>query len=217
MSPSRGPKRVPGPSGSSGGATSAPEARCVQAWVELRTDDPEAVSALAVARARLSEGRGLTGVRRFRLFELSGPLPVRAEIEDLLHRSTWVYNPHKERCSVRASAREASPAAAGEQAVLVVERGAERCPAVERWWLHETGQPIEVRMGWTWVLRFEREEDAAARAGELAVVRGREHGLLCNPNAQDHALAPAARIPLPWIVPGARAAPRQRGTQEGTP
>jgi hypothetical protein len=175
------------------------------------------VSALAVARARIEEGHALIGLRRLRLFELSGALPARAAIEDLLHRSTWFYNPHKETCRVRARAREASPGAAGEQAVLVVERGAERSTPAERWWLHETGQTIEVRAGLAWLLRFERHEDARARAMELAVVRDRRHGLLCNPNAQDHALAPATRVPLPWIGigPGPRRAGAER-KQEAT-
>jgi hypothetical protein len=189
----------------------------VQAWIELRTDDPEAVSALAVARARLAEGRALVGLRRLRLFELSGPLPARAEIEDLLHRSTWFYNPHKERCSLRASAREATPAAAGEQAVLVVERGAERSAPAERWWLHETGQPVEVRVGLAWLLRFERHEDAAARAADLALVRDRQHGLLCNPNAQDHAIAAGSRIPMPWIGIGPEPRRANSGRKEETP
>jgi len=184
-------------------ASRAAKPGSVQAWIELRTDDPEAVSALAVAHARLGGGQTLLGLRRLRLFELSGPLPGTAEIEDLLHRSTWFYNPHKERCQVRASTREASPATAGEQAVLVVERGAERSTPAERWWLHETGQAVEVRVGLAWLLRFEPGEGAAARAQELAVVRDRGHGLLCNPNAQDHAVAPAARVPLPWIGSGA--------------
>lgn len=195
MAPPRGSKRAPGP----GGAPAARPEGCVQAWIELRTHDPEARSALAVARVRLSAGAGLAGLRRLRLFELRGPLPARAEIEELLHRSTWFYNPAKEQCAVRASARENSPAAAGEHAVLVVERGSERCTAAERWWLHETGQAVEVRTGQAWLLRFEPGEDGPASAAELAVVTGRAHGLLCNPNAQDHALAPAARIPLPWI------------------
>ena len=194
--PRRSTKQAPGPGGT---PPHRPEGGCVQAWIELRADDPVAISALAVARARLSAGRGLVGLRRLRLFEVRGPLPAREEIETLLHRSTWFYNPHKERCAVRASAREAGPGATGEQAVLVVERGGERCLAAERWWLHETGQAVEVSAGLAWLLRFEPGEDAPARAAELAVVTGRGGGLLCNPNAQDHALTPAARIPLPWI------------------
>ncbi len=187
----------------------------VQAWIELRTDDPEALSALGVVRSRLDAGRSLAGLRRLRLFELHGRLPARAEIEALLHRSTWFYNPHKERCTLRASSREGSPVAIGEQAVLVVERGGERCPSAERWWLHETGQAIEVRTGLAWLLRFEPGGEAAARAAELAVVTGRAHGLLCNPNAQDHALAAAGHLPLPWIgsEPGRRpGGARKRGT-----
>jgi len=139
-------------------------------------------------------------LRRVRMFELHGPLPARAAVEDLLHRSTWFYNPHKERCAVRFSGREAVPAEAAEQIVLVVERGGERRAAAERWWLHETGQPVQVREAVAWRLRFEKSEDAPARAAELALLSGRRHGLLCNPNAQDHAVAGAARVPLPWIA-----------------
>jgi len=181
-------------------ATPRADGVTVQAWIELRTDDPEARSALAVARARLEAGRSLAGLRRLRLFELYGRLPARAEIEALLHRSTWFYNPHKERCAVRFSGREAVPAEAVEQIVLVVERGGERRAAAERWWLHETGQPVQVREAVAWRLRFEKSEDAPARAAELALLSGRRHGLLCNPNAQDHAVAGAARVPLPWIA-----------------
>ncbi len=213
MAPPRGSKRGPDSAGTPG---PRPEEGCAQAWIELSTHDAEAMSALAVARARLGEGRGLASLRRLRLFELRGPLPARADIEGLLHRSTWFYNPHKERCTLRTAAREPVPAVAGEQAVLVVERGGERCTAAERWWLHETGQAVEVRAGLAWLLRFEPGEDAPARAAELAVVSGRSRGLLCNPNAQDHALAPAARVPLPWIGsegerPGGSRA-RKRGT-----
>ena len=186
----RGSKRAP----------ARAEASWAQAWIELKADDPEAVSALAVARARLSEGAGLLGLQRARLVELHGPLPARAAIDDLVHRSTWFYNPHKERCAVRVSGREAIPAEAAEQIVLVVERGGERRAAAERWWLHETGQPVEVREAVAWRLRFEKSADAVARAAELAVLSGRGHGLLCNPNAQDHAVAAAGRVPLPWIA-----------------
>lgn len=194
-------------------AAARAEASWAQAWIELAADDPEAVSALAVARSRLSEGRGLVSLRRARVFELGGVLPARAAIEDLLHRSTWFYNPHKERCAVRMNGREAVPAEAAEQVVLVVERGGERRAAAERWWLHETGQPVEVREAVAWRLRFEKNEDAPARAAELAVLSGRRHGLLCNPNAQDHAVAAASRVPLPWIV---RAPERREGSGERT-
>ena len=190
----RGSRRGPGAPG--------PAAAWAQAWIELRAEDPEAVSALGVARARLPEGRRLAGLRRVRLFELRGPLPEPGGLEDLLHRSTWFYNPHKERCTVRRTAREAAPTAPGEQAVLVVERDGARRPAAERWWLHETGQAIEVREGVAWLLRFEAGEDAAARAAQLALLTGRGRGLLCNPNAQDHALAASETIPLPWIGAG---------------
>ena len=169
-----------------------------QAWVELRTDDPEALSALAVARARLEAARWLEAVRRFRVFEIEGPVPARGALDELLHRSTWFYNPHKERCTVRRSARDAPPLAPGEIAVLVVESQGERRPAAERWWRHETGVAVEVREGVVWGLRFERGEDGADRARELAELRDPGHGLLANPNSQAWALVEGEPA-LDWI------------------
>ena len=180
----------------------------VQAWVELRTDDPEAVSALAVLRAHVPAGRSLKSLRRLRLLELSGSLPGRAGIEGLLHRSIQFYNPHKERCVLRTAATEPAPIGADEHVVLVIERGEERREGAERWWRHETGQEVAVREGLAWVLGFESTlRDPAAAAAELAVVRDRRHGLFCNPHAQEHRIATGA-IPLPWITNGARATAR---------
>ena len=71
--------------------------------------------------------------------------------------------------------------------------------AAERWWRHETGKDIEVREGVAWVMAFEGlETDPAGAAADLAVVRDRRHGLLCNPHAQEHRVA-AGTIPLPWM------------------
>lgn len=176
-----------------------------QAWVELNTADPEAVSALRVARAHLEAGRALTGMRRLRLIELGGPLPERPILEELLHRSTQFYNPHKERCTVRLSDSEAAPVPEGAAVVLVCERGSERRPAAERWWLHETGASIEVREGVAWVLSFESGASALDLAGELTTLRDRRHGLLSNPHCQDAAVS-AARVPLPWITEAALSA-----------
>jgi hypothetical protein len=181
-----------------------------QAWIEPRADDPEAASALLVARRDLEAGRGLVGVRRLRLFELRGPLPDAADLADRLHESTQFYNPAKERCTVRAAAGDAAPLAPGEVAVLVVERGGARRAGAERWWRHAVGSAVEVAEATVWVLRFEAGADAPARARELAAVRDRRHGLLCNPNFQDWSLA-TERVPLPWL-PDAR-----RGPDEETP
>ncbi len=175
-------------------------ASVAQAWVELVTADPEAVSALAVARAHLPAGRALKSLRRVRLFELCGLLPARAEIETLLHRSIQFYNPHKERCTVRSSPGDPAPIGDGERGVLVFDRGEECREGAERWWRHETGKTIEVREGVAWVLGIDPSvRDAAAAVEELAVLRDRRHGLLCNPHAQEHRLA-AAEIPLPWMT-----------------
>jgi len=173
-----------------------------QAWIEPVSDDPEAVSALAVARARLPAGRALRSLRRLRLFELSGALPARAGLEGLLHRSIQFYNPHKERCAVRMAASDPVPLSAEEQVVLVFERGAERRGGAERWWGHETGRDVVVREGVAWVMSFESlEPDPVGAAEELAVLRDRRHGLLCNPHAQEYRLA-AGKIPLPWMGAG---------------
>lgn len=175
-------------------------AQVAQAWVELVSDDPEAVSALEVARAHLPSGRALKSLRRVRLFELCGALPGREEFEALLHRSIQFYNPHKERCLVRFAVDQRTPLRAGERAVLLFDRGEERRTGAERWWRHETGKAIEVREGVAWLLGFESGVgDAAGAVEELTVLRDRRHGLLCNPHAQDHRFANAG-IPLPWMT-----------------
>lgn len=180
------------------GKRAAP-ATVAQAWIELVSTDPEAVSALAVARATLPAGRALTTLRRLRLIELSGPLPLRAGIEKLLQGSIQFYNPHKERCAVRTNGADAPPVAADEQVVLVYERGEERRGAAERWWRHETGKGIEVREGTAWVMGFAPgTADPAAAAQELTVLRDRRHGLLCNPHAEEYRIANSG-IPLPWM------------------
>lgn len=172
--------------------------RVVQAWVELRSEDPEALSAAAVAGRRLEAARGLTGLRRLRLFEMRGPLPARRSVEALLHRSIQFYNPHKERCWVRAVGRDPIPARPGEVAILVGDSGDERRPSAERWWQHQTGERIEVREGIAWLASFAPDGEPKTRAAELALVRDRHHGLLCNPHAQWHRIATGA-VPLPWF------------------
>jgi len=185
--------------------------RVAQAWIELRADDPEAMSALAVARARLAAGASLEGLRRLRLFELRGALPGRGALEDLLHRSIQFYNPAKERCTVRLEPREAAPVAADEIAVLVFERGGERRAPAERWWHHETGQGAEVREGVAWALRLGGRAAAEETARDLAILRDRGHGLLCNPHWQEARIA-VAEVPLPWFGNGSPAEdPGSRG------
>ena len=182
-----------------------------QAWIELRADDPEAVSALAVARAHLAAGRRLRRLRRLRLVEVAGRLPKRERFAALLHQSTQFYNPHKERCTIRMAEEEAVPLAVGERAVLVVERDGERRAAAERWWLHETGGAVEVREGAVWLLLLEGGD--ARDVEDLALVRERRHGLLCNPHSQDLRVA-GDSVPLPWLETPAAAGrarpPRKR-------
>jgi hypothetical protein len=174
-------------------------ARAAQAWVELRSDDPSAVSALRAIRLHLAEGRELRGLRRARLFELAGSLPARARLEELLHRSNQFYNPHKERCSVRRGPRDRLPVGATETTVVVWERGGGRRLAAERWLARETGRSVAVREATVWVLEWEpsvEDEQRMERTKSLAVVRDMRHGLLANPHAEDssvHAGAP----PLP--------------------
>ena len=180
-----------------------------QAFVELVAEDPEATSALAIARARLTAGRRLKSIRRVRVFELAGTLPSRAQLEALLHRSTRFYNPAKERCTVRAAEREPAPFKPEEALVLVLDRGLERRPAGERWWKHETGEKVEVREGTVWALAFEPGEDAAARAGELAEVQDRRHGLFANPHFQDWRPGEAGTPPWPWLEK-----PRKRAKED---
>lgn len=178
----------------------------VQAWVALHTEDPAAVSALATAQRRLAAGAALTGLDRFRLFELRGVLPDADVVRDSLHRSTQFYNPYKERAIVRTIASQRAPLE-GAVAVLVTERGGERRAAAERWWRRETGHTVEVREGVVWALRFDpavSERERRAHAKSLAVVTDRAHGLLCNPHAQDWAAA--TEPPLPWMF----APPRRR-------
>ena len=173
-----------------------------QAWIELLADDPEAFSALEVAHRRLPAAARLAGLRRLRLIELSGTLPGRDEVETLLHRSTQFYNPHKERCTLRAAAAEPAPVETGERVLLVTERDGERREPAERWWHHETGQRVEVREGVAWLLRFEPDADPPD-LDALAIVRDPQHGLWCNPHSQE-ARSAADGVPFPWLAPASR-------------
>lgn len=181
-----------------------------QAWIALRSEDPEADSALAVARRDLEAARRLVSLRRLRLFELAGALPDDGTLATRLHESTRFYNPAKERCAVRTRADERAPLTADERALLVVERGGARRPAAERWWRHATGERVEVVEATVWVLGFEPGADASELARELAVVRDRRHGLFCNPHFQDWALA-TGDVPLPWMSAPGRAATGHEG------
>ena len=172
--------------------------RVAQAWITLHSEDPEAVSAFAVARSRLAAGDEILIHSRLRLIELRGALPTRPRLERLLHGSIQFYNPHKERCELRTTAREAGPAMAGAHVVIVTERGGDRRAAAERWWLHETGACIEVREGTAW--RIEIAPDSKLVLDDLITVRDRCHGLLCHPRSQEARVA-SGRIPLPWISP----------------
>lgn len=179
-------------------------AGCAQAWIESFADDPEAVSALAVARERLTAGRSLRKLRRITLFELSGPLVGPDDLAGLLHRSRQFYNPNKQRCTVRTSRDSVAIVGPNERLLLVHDAdGARRVPA-ERWWRHETGDEIEVREAVVWSLDFAAEAgETAGLVEELAVLRSRRHGLFCNPHAQRFAIS-GAEPPLPWIKAGPR-------------
>ena len=172
--------------------------RVAQAWIALLSDDPEAVSALAVARSRLAAGDEIAGLSRMRLIELRGPLPTRPRLERLLHGSIQFYNPHKERCAIRTATRETGPAMAGRHVVVVTEKDGERRPAAERWWFRETGSCIEVREGTAWLIEI--APGSTFVLDDLITVRDRRHGLLCHPRSQEACVA-SGRIPLPWISP----------------
>ncbi len=187
----------------SGGA--AP--RAAQAWIEPVADDPEAMSALAVARKRLAAGRGLEALRRLRIFELRGALPDREALEELLHRSTQFYNPAKERCTVRIDPLDATPLAEGEIGLLVLECYGERRLSAERWWRLETGEDVVIREGVAWALEFVAGKPAEEPTRELATLRDREHGLLCNPHWQEARIA-IGEVPLLWIGEGSPAGGR---------
>jgi hypothetical protein len=188
-------------------------ASTVQLWIEALSDDPEAISALAVARETLAAGKALRVLRRVRLIELTGVLPPEAELADWLHRSTRFYNPHKERCRPRRGVEVPPPLAADERAVLVFDRGGERRTAAERWWRHATGRAATVREGVAWVVAAEPGTDPEVLLGELAVLRDRRHGLLCNPHAQEWRPG-SPGVPLPWFR--ARAPRGDRGTRRRT-
>jgi hypothetical protein len=176
-------------------------ARHAQAWIEPFSDDPEAVSALAIARERLAAGRTLRGLRRITLFELCGPLGEPSELETLLHRSKQFYNPNKQRCTVRANRQAVSIVRPDERLLLVVDRDGGRRGPAERWWRHETLAEVEVREAVVWAMEFAGEADGLVE--ELAVLRNRRHGLFCNPHAQRYAVS-GAEPPLPWIKVGPR-------------
>lgn len=179
--------------------TAAASAWTAQVWIEHKSDDPEAVSALEVARGRLAAGSALRNVRRLRLIEIHGALPARETLSDLLHRSTRFYNPHKERCTLRLAAGDPTPVMLDEQAVLVTERGGERRNAAERWWLHETDERVIVREGVVWAMEFAPGTVGAEALAELTWARDRAHGLLCNPNSQDGKVA-NGKPPFPWLT-----------------
>lgn len=178
-------------------AEASPAPRTVQLWIEPISDDPEAISALATARRTLAAARTLRTLRRARLIELRGVLPRESELGEWLARSSWVYNPHKERGRLRARSADPPPLAADERAVLVFDRGGERRAAVERWWRHATGHAAAVREGVAWIASADGEADARVLLEALTVVRDRHHGLLCNPHAQEWRPA-VGTVPLPW-------------------
>ncbi len=182
-----------------------------QAFVELRAEDPEAVSALAVARERLAAGRDLVELRRFRMFEISGAVLERLTLAERLHASSQFYNPAKERCVVRTEPADPAPTGPDEALVLVFERGGERREAAERWWRHDAGQRVEVREGVVWALRFEPGADAAARAAELAEARDRSHGLFANAHFQECRVCAGEPPPLDWMSHRIPRTPRRGG------
>jgi hypothetical protein len=175
----------------------------VQAYVELRSEDAEANSVLAVARDRLEAGRALEGLSRYRLIEIVGSKLEPREVGERLHGSTQFYNPVKERCTVRVDAKMPAPVAPGDVLVLVYERGGERRESAERWWRREAGQRIEVKEGTVWALRFAPGADGASAARELSVTKDRAHGLFANAHFQECRVRADGAPPLDWMTPKA--------------
>ncbi len=169
-----------------------------QAWIVPIADDPEAISALGVARRRLGAG-ALAGLRRARVIEIEGVLPEAAVLAARLHDSTRFYNPNKERCHLRTTAADPAPLAPGERAVLVFDRGGERRPAAERWWKRTAGGAVRVREGAAWIAAAAGPEVAATILEELTEVRDAAHGLLCNPHAQEFRRG-GDSVPLAWFA-----------------
>lgn len=184
--------------GPAGVTREARPSRTVQAWIEPIADDPEALSALEVARRALPASLRLRSLRRMRLMEITGPLKEGWDVGERLHESTQFYNPHKERVFLRQSTADLTPGSAEERLVLIRERGGERRAAAERWWRHVTGDPVQVREATVWLVTPESAETATALLGELVELRDRHHGLLCNPHSQDRELA-SATVPVPWL------------------
>jgi len=179
--------------------TGATTVSLAQAWIALRADDPDAVSALLVARASLGAGRALAELRRWRLIELAGSRLDRDAIAGHLHGSTQFYNPHKEHCVVRVTDADPLPAP-GLAYAVVWERDGDRRAAAERWWRHETGETVEVHEAHVWGAAFAPGTAADVAMDELVRVRDARHGLLCNPWSQASATGPRQ---LPWIgAPG---------------
>lgn len=180
-------------------------------FVELRASDPEAVSALQVAREHLEGGARLEGLRRWRVFELHGELPDRPELAARLDRSTQFLNPAKERCVIVAGPDDRAPFAPNEASVLVFDRGGERRAAAERWWRHDGGGRIEVREGVAWALAFAGGAPNAEDVEAVAVTTSRSRGLLCNPHSQEWRWMPAGMAPPPDWISGRKAVRAGRG------
>ena len=173
--------------------------RTAQAWIESIADDPEAVSAFAVARRTLEAGASLAGLRRMRLIEIEGVLPDAGALAARLHDSTRFYNPNKERCHLRVEDASPAPLAAGEAAALVFDRDGEERVASERWWKRVTGSAAKVREGTAWIASATPGHSALDVLAALLEVRDARHGLLCNPHAQE-SRGPATVPPLRWFA-----------------
>lgn len=170
-----------------------------QAWIESIADDPEAVSAFAVARRTLEAGAALAGLRRLRLIEIEGVLPDAGPLAARLHDSTRFYNPNKEHCHLRVAETDPAPFSAGEAAALVFDRDGERRVASERWWKRVTGTSAKVREGTAWIVSAAPGHSAVDVLSALLEVRDARHGLFCNPNAQEFR-GPVTVAPLRWFA-----------------
>ncbi len=190
--------------------------RVTQIIVEHRNADPTALTALGCLQRHLGFSSRLASVERRMLWELVGPDETGTDdCVDRLRRSGAIWNPNKERASLRRSGE--SYGATGlptskedPWSVFLAwnpDRDLDRCP--------QTFIP-HYRMGWRlacgilWALRWtEGDPDVWSRWSREAVVcSGPDRGLLVHPHLQDFQRIDSSLEP-PWLPLG------PAGTTEG--
>ena len=198
-------ERVTGPRSASGAGL-----------VELRAEDPEASSALVVARERLDGGARAAraaALPRVRAARRAAGDATSSRSGCTARRSSTI--PAKERCVVRAGGRRSPSPVAGRarRSCWSSSAAASAGAAAERWWRHETGARVEVREGVV--------VGAAVRAGRGRARRSARswrwratarHGLFCNPHFAGSGASSRGRAAArTGCAPGAR---RGRGRED---